>query len=858
MKLKFIVHTVITAILTITFFSCMDSKTEQTQFDLVSIIPDNSLAIFHLKDVEKAISEIEENELYNELLQSSFFANLKYGLPILKNIDSLSADNGFDSEAIISSHIFGRNETDFIYTIRNASIAENLTIEKLQKNVFKDSCYVKQQYNSNDIYEVGKGSGFFCKVNDIIIFSQKEYLLKQLVRELNTTNSNSKRENFNSVIKTSSKRELISAYVHVPSVRKILSKTKKSNIVDFIVKSSGWIELDVNLKKDYILCNGFSLINDSAKHNLYKLKNNPEEKLTFESAITHDITDVVAINIVEGKNILNIKNGKDTLTNNFLNTLVTDHVENQMIVFEIPSANNTQNKYVSFNVKSTSLLNTFLNDYAVAYSKSININPDSIINKRKVNNTELNIYYFDKTISSNLSNIVDLDFSKYWFAYNGYLIGTNSLLSADLFILKKQRGSSYSNIETSKKLKSRSANKSTVTIDIPMLNQSVFNINSSLRWQIMMEDGLAYNNILIQKSNAKETKKTDQFFTKIDTACYFIQKVINHNKPKEDEFFVQDKKNKIYLISGQGKILWSKKIDGKILSEINQVDFYKNRKLQYLFNTKNKVYVIDRNGDNVEKYPMSLKNDATNGLALVDYSNNRKYRYFVATNDKKIRCFDMSGSELKGWCFEKTEGVVSQKIQHILHDTKDYIIASDEAKVYILNRKGETRIKVNRPLHKPLNSPFFISVNNNELYFNATDTDNRLLSISSKGKLEYSENKKPITITQSNKNKNKLDILELNKNEITITVSDNEKYYYSTDEDITEMPKWNSVDKTNNIFTYYNTERKSICAIDNKAETVIEVRSNNNNPYLLYKSENQGKALTVLITDNQGVILICN
>ena len=858
MKLKFIIHTVITAILTITVFSCIDSKTEQTQFELVSIIPDNSLAIFHLKDVEKAIYEIEENELYNDFLESSFFTNLKYGLPILKNIDSLSADNGFDSEAIISSHIFGRNETDFIYTIRNKSIAEDFTIDMLQKNVFKDSCFVKQQYNSKNIYEVGKGSGFFCKVNDIIIFSQKEYLLKQLVRELNTTTSNPKRDNFNSVIKTSSKRELISAYVHVPSVRKILSKTQKSNIVDFIVKSSGWIELDVNLKNDYILCNGFSLINDSTKYNLYKLRNNTEEKLTFESAITHDISDVVAINIVDGKNLLNIKDVKDTLDNNFLNTLVTDHIENQMIVFEIPTANNSLNKYVSFNVKSTSLLNTFLNDYAIEYSKSINISADSIIYKRKVNNTELNIYYLDKTISSNLSNIVDLNFSKYWFAYNGYLIGTNSLLSADLFILKKQRGSSYSNIETSKKLKSRSANKSTVTIDIPMLNQSVFNFNGSLRWQIMMEDGLAYNNILIQKSNANETKKTDQFFTKIDTACYFLQKVINHNKPKEDEFFVQDKRNKIYLISSQGKILWSKKIDGEILSQINQVDFYKNKKLQYLFNTKNKVYVIDRNGDNVEKYPMSLKSNATNGLALIDYNKNRKYRYFIASEDKKIRCFDMSGSELKGWCFGKTEGVVSQKIQHILHDTKDYIIASDQAKVYILNRKGETRIKVNRPLQKPLNSPFFISINNNELYFNATDIENKQVSISEKGKLEYIEHKKPISITQSTKNNKQLDILEINDNEITITVSDNEKYYYSIEGDITETPKWSLVDEKNNIFTYYNTKRRTICAIDNKAETVIEVKNNNNNPYLLYKSADQDKSYTVLITDNQGVILICN
>jgi hypothetical protein len=45
-------------------------------------------------------------------------------------------------------------------------------------------------------------------------------------------------------------------------------------------------------------------------------------------------------------------------------------------------------------------------------------------------------------------------------------------------------------------------------------------------------------------------------------------------------------------------------LDGRILSEIFQLDYYRNGKLQYLFNTENKLWVIDRNGNPVEKFPI--------------------------------------------------------------------------------------------------------------------------------------------------------------------------------------------------------------------------------------------------------------
>ncbi len=82
--------------------------------------------------------------------------------------------------------------------------------------------------------------------------------------------------------------------------------------------------------------------------------------------------------------------------------------------------------------------------------------------------------------------------------------------------------------------------------------------------------------------------------------------VINHNT-QEKEIFVQDASHKIYLINSTGRILWEQTLEGPIMSKIAQVDFFKNGKLQYLFNTADKLHLIDRNGNYVERYPVTLR-----------------------------------------------------------------------------------------------------------------------------------------------------------------------------------------------------------------------------------------------------------
>jgi hypothetical protein len=164
---------------------------------------------------------------------------------------------------------------------------------------------------------------------------------------------------------------------------------------------------------------------------------------------------------------------------------------------------------------------------------------------------------------------------------------------------------------------------------------------------------------------------------------------INHNDKENREVIVQDKTNKLHQIGNDGTIRWSMALDGPVMSEIFQIDYLANGKLQYLFSTKNKLYIVDRNGVNLENFPVTFPSPATNGVNVLDYDNNRIYRYFVACDDKKVYAYDKEGKIMTGWIFEGTKSQVTTPIQHFRIAGKDYIVFKDKYQIYIQNRKGE-------------------------------------------------------------------------------------------------------------------------------------------------------------------------
>jgi hypothetical protein len=158
------------------------------------------------------------------------------------------------------------------------------------------------------------------------------------------------------------------------------------------------------------------------------------------------------------------------------------------------------------------------------------------------------------------------------------------------------------------------------------------------------------------------------------------------------ETLVQDENNLIHLISANGKVIWSKQLEGQIRSEVHQVDVYKNKKLQMLFNTDQKLHLLDRNGNSVESYPVKLPAEPSTSVSVADYDGSRDYRFFIPLSDGQILCYAITGKQVDGWDFKPVSEKIVLPVRHIRIKRKDYLFTVlAKGEILLLNRRGKPR-----------------------------------------------------------------------------------------------------------------------------------------------------------------------
>ncbi len=77
-----------------------------------------------------------------------------------------------------------------------------------------------------------------------------------------------------------------------------------------------------------------------------------------------------------------------------------------------------------------------------------------------------------------------------------------------------------------------------------------------------------------------------------------------------------------------------KTISGPIIGKIEQVDLYKNRRLQMAFRTADRFMILDRNGKVVPPFDKKIASDSPQHLSVFDYDLNRNYRFLLGKWEK--------------------------------------------------------------------------------------------------------------------------------------------------------------------------------------------------------------------------------
>ena len=125
-------------------------------------------------------------------------------------------------------------------------------------------------------------------------------------------------------------------------------------------------------------------------------------------------------------------------------------------------------------------------------------------------------------------------------------------------------------------------------------------------------------------------------------------KVKNSGTGKMNLFYQQDN---MYLCLKEvgGKGLWGVEFHSPICGNAGTIDYFANGKLQILFASGSKLYLIDRLGRYVSPFPVDLGKDILLGPGIYDFNGNRKYNVMILHKDNTIEMYNLQGRRPQQW-----------------------------------------------------------------------------------------------------------------------------------------------------------------------------------------------------------------
>ncbi len=113
--------------------------------------------------------------------------------------------------------------------------------------------------------------------------------------------------------------------------------------------------------------------------------------------------------------------------------------------------------------------------------------------------------------------------------------------------------------------------------------------------------------------------------------------------------FYQRENNYLCLNDETGKGLWGAPFSAPICGRAGTIDYFENGKLQILFASGSKLYLIDRLGRFVNPFPISLEKEVLLGPDIYDFTGRKKYNVLVLNTDNTIDMYNLQGRKPDDW-----------------------------------------------------------------------------------------------------------------------------------------------------------------------------------------------------------------
>ena len=319
------------------------------------------------------------------------------------------------------------------------------------------------------------------------------------------------------------------------------------------------------------------------------------------------------------------------------------------------------------------------------------------------------------------------------------------------------------------------------------ISETIFKSFEYLSIQFSSIDEKYFTSIFVERSSPPNKKNSTLIKTNIlEFNHQLISKpyLVTDHRNGNQEIIIQDNKKMIYLIDRNFEINWQRPLFLPIVSAINQIDFYKNKKLQYAFVTNDSIYVIDRNGQNVDKFPKYIAPNLKS-LEIIDYDQRKNYRFSITTEQGDAYITDKFGNLLEGWDpYSFEQGIIGSMRHFRIGGTDVYAVVLSNGDFLLLSRRAKIYKGFPVKLNLRLKSDYHVEIGSDfkSSRWTVLSENGTLFQINLRGEIIYkTQLYKPATDTQFsliNDSKNKKYVIaKVTKNKIII-VNDKDEIYF--------------------------------------------------------------------------------
>lgn len=696
----------------------------------IDAIPENASFFIEIKQNEEFFDKLFENEIW-QLIRN--FVLIEDANTDLLYIDSLMDIARKENQIELPEKMYIVSTYDDSLGMKSLflfNLKKNLDIDKvlnfMKKGLPKDAKSSKYELFDNDInlYNLSNGKTFCYTIfKGVFIAGLDIELLENAMIQLQSDKNLNSIAEFKRVYQSSGKHTDATVFLQLPILEEMINElVKDSGSLGFLSQFAQWSALDMQIRKDNLVLNGFTSARDSLSDFLACFfKQKPQQNKIiemlpsntvyfvnysfrdFETFYTRYKKHLKANGLYEqyNKRIIHFnKNNNCDLESDLVNWVGFEMCHLISAGIKISDDNN----FALINILDRSKAEKFLSKIRDNRRKSRTTYKSFEIYKIKGKDF-LDVFF---------SNLFDEFESNYYCIVDDYILFGGSITGIKQFLNKHLYHKTLTSNVFYKDFAELTPGESNIFMycnvyhaaDVikDFLNDKCSKVISDSIHQFRNIQALAiqlnndskqfYSNVAVKFNPKYKTEPSIIWETNLDTTIQNGPYVYVDHEDGTKEIVVTDVDNSVYLIDRNGEILWKRKLSSQILGSLKQIDYYRNNKLQFIFNTKDSIYLIDRTSKNVEFYPIALEKDASAPLSVFDYEGKKNYRILIPLVNEEILNLDKDANKIIGWEFKKSKAKIKKALKHFLLERIDYITAIESnGNLLILDRRGKDKFE---------------------------------------------------------------------------------------------------------------------------------------------------------------------